>query len=91
MITFYILNMVNFFCNVTSIGCFYGYYKVRNQTQSRLVIYVNNTVCPGKLRTNALGTLSRMTHNVSTHCLYNELTRLQHCRFGAKKITYASS
>ena len=31
--------------------------RVRNQTQSHLVIYVNNTLCPGKHRKNKLGTI----------------------------------
>ena len=36
--------------------------RARNRAQSRISTYVNNTLCPGKLRKNKLGTLSRMAH-----------------------------
>ena len=53
--------MVQFVCKITSIGCFMVI-RVRNQTEFRLVIYVNNTSCPGKHKQNKLGTLSHMAH-----------------------------
>ena len=49
LITFYIFNVVHFVCNVTFIGCFM-IIRVHNQTEYRLVIDVNNTLCPGKHR-----------------------------------------
>ena len=53
--------MLQFVCKITPIGCFMVI-RVRNQTESCLVIYVNNTLCPGKHRKKKLGTLSHMTH-----------------------------
>ena len=50
-----------FVCNITYIGCCMVI-KIRNQTEFRLFIYVNNTLCPGKYRKNKLGTLSHMAH-----------------------------
>ena len=61
LITFYIPHMVHFVGNITYIGCFMVL-RVRNQTEFRLVIFVNNTLCPGKHRKNKLGTLSNMAH-----------------------------
>ena len=44
--------------------------RARNQTESRLVIYVNNTLCPGKHPKNKQGTLSHMArtspHTISS-------------------------
>ena len=51
MIIFYIISMLQFVCKITPIGCFMDI-RVRNQTESRLVIYVNNTLCPEKHRKN---------------------------------------
>ena len=41
--------MVQFVCKITSIGRFMVI-GVHNQAEFRLVIYVNNTLCPGKHR-----------------------------------------
>ena len=40
--------------------------RVRNQNEYRLVIYIKNTLCPGKHRKKKLGTLSHMAH-ISPH------------------------
>ena len=59
--TFYIINMVHLVCNLTYIGCFIVI-RVRGQNEYRLVIYVDNTLCPGRHRKKKLGTLSHMAH-----------------------------
>ena len=74
--------MVQFVCNITSASCFIVI-RVRNQTESRLVIYVNNTLCPGKHRKNKLGTLSHMAHT-SPHIVS---TISSSGRSGENKIT----
>ena len=67
-------------------------FRVRNQTEYGLVIYmyVNNTFQGKHRKKEARSFLSHGTH-LTTHCLYNELIRLQKCRFGANKLTYALS
>ena len=72
---------MQFVCTITFIGCFMVF-RVRNQTESRLVIYVNNTLCPGKHRKNKLGTLSHPAHT-SPHTISSP------GRSGENKITDA--
>ena len=80
LITFYILNMLHFVCKITFIGCFMVI-RVSNQTESRLVIYVNNTLCPGIIKKNKLGTFSHMAHTSAQ-------TISSSGRSGENKITY---
>ena len=73
--------MLQFVCEITPIGCFMVI-RVRNQTESRLVIYVNNTLCPGMHRKNKLGTLSHKAHTSPHHTISSS------GRSGENKITH---
>ena len=72
--------MVQLDSKITPIGCFMVI-RVRNQTESRLFIYVNNTLCPGKHRKNNLKTLSHMAHTLP-HTISSS------GRSGGNKITH---
>ena len=57
----------------------------RNQTEYRLIIYVNIYVDGKTSKKGARHIVSHGTH-LTTHCLSNDLIRLQNCRSGAKKL-----
>ena len=82
LITFYILNMVQFLCKFTIISCFMVK-RVRNQTKSRLVIYVNNTLCPGKHRKK-----TSKEHCLTWHTPHHIHTINSLGRSGENEITY---
>ena len=71
---------LTFVCKITSIGCFMVI-RVWNQTEFRLVIYVNNTLCSRKHRKNNLRTLSHKAHT-TPHTISSS------GRYGESKITY---
>ena len=94
LITFYILNMLHFVCKITFIGCFMVI-RVRNQTESRLVIYVKNTLCPGKHRKKqARNIFSHGTHLYSIIGMVRRLPNNWHifyCVFIEPKLHNSTS